>query len=265
MAVKAVNTDFDMGGVSKILNLPNAATSQEPATLAQVQALVEGNNWKDSVRAASTSNINLASPGATIDGIAMATNDRFLAKDQSTQSQNGIYIWNGAATPATRALDADTFAELESAIVMVEEGTAGGGTRWRQTQVNGVIGTNNVVFVSDTGTAPAASETTAGIAEFATQAETDTGTDDTRTITPLKLKNASFVPKKFSQTFGDGSATSYVITHGLGNQRPLVAVSLTGSTFDEILCEIEFTSTSAITIKTNSAPAAGAYTVSIIG
>lgn len=265
MAVRAVNVDMDMGSISKIVNLPNASSANEPATLGQVQALVEGNNWKDSVRVASTANINLASPGATIDGATMVTNDRFLAKDQSTQSQNGIYIWLGAATPATRALDADTFAELEAAIVMVEEGTAGGGTRWRQTQVNGVIGTNNVVFVSDTGTAPSASETTAGIAEFATQAETDAGTDDTRTVTPLKLKNASFIPKKFSQTFGDGSATSYVITHGLGNQRPLVAVSLTGSTFDEVLCEIEFTSTSTLTIKTNSAPASGAYTVSVIG
>lgn len=34
----------------------------------------------------------------------------------------------------------------------------------------------------------AASETVAGIAELATQAETNTGTDDTRTVTPLKLQ-----------------------------------------------------------------------------
>lgn len=37
------------------------------------------------------------------------------------------------------------------------------------------------------GTIAAASETVAGIAEIATQAETDTGTDDTRFVTPLKL------------------------------------------------------------------------------
>jgi hypothetical protein len=39
--------------------------------------------------------------------------------------------------------------------------------------------------------APPSTETTAGIAEIATQAEVDTGTDDSRIVTPLKLKQRS--------------------------------------------------------------------------
>jgi hypothetical protein len=226
---------------------------------------VDQTAWKDSVRAASTANINLASPGAAIDGVTMAVSDRFLAKDQSTQAQNGIYIWNGAAVAATRATDADTFADLEAAVVRVEEGTLNANTGWRQTQVNGVIGTNNVLWVSDSAAAPPATETVAGIAEIATQAEVDAGTDDLRIMTAIKAKNASWTVKKYVTTVGDGSATSFVVTHSLNNQRPQVTVSLTGGTFDEVLTEVEYTSASSLTIKTNTAPAAGAYTVSVVG
>lgn len=265
MADKQVNTNLDFGSASRILNLPNAVQASEPITLGQAQALVDNGGWKEPARAASTANINLASPGAAIDGVTMVSGDRFLAKDQSTASQNGIYIWNGAATTATRASDADAFAELEAAVVRVEEGTLNANTGWRQTQVNGVIGTNNIVWVSDTSAAPPASETQAGILEIATQAEVDTGTDDARALTAAKAKNASWMVKKFSQAFGDGSATSYVITHNLNNARAHVAVSLTGGTFDEVIVEIENTSANSVTIKTNTAPAAGAYTASIIG
>ena len=51
----------------------------------------------------------------------MVAADRFLAKNQTAPAENGIYIWNGAAVAATRALDANTAAELEQAIVTVED------------------------------------------------------------------------------------------------------------------------------------------------
>lgn len=44
---------------------------------------------------------------------------------------------------------------------------------------------------TNTGDESAAAEGTAGVAEIATQAETDAGTDDTRIVTPLKLANYS--------------------------------------------------------------------------
>ena len=48
--------------------------------------------------------------------LTMVAGDRFLAKDQTTASENGIYVWNGAAVAATRAADANTAAELEQAV-----------------------------------------------------------------------------------------------------------------------------------------------------
>ena len=75
-----------------------------------------------------------------------------LVRAQTSGAENGIYVWNGAATPMTRALDASTFDELEQATTTVEEGTSAG-TTYRQTAVNGTLGeafTLNVPVVAVT-------------------------------------------------------------------------------------------------------------------
>jgi hypothetical protein len=260
---KEVLRTLDFKNATRITNLPDAVAAQEPATLAQLNAKANGVSWKTSVRAASTANVNTASPGATMDAITLATNDRVLLKDQTTQSQNGIYIWNGAATPLTRATDADTFTELESAVVTVEEGTAGAGTTWRQTQVNGTINTNNVVWTSFGTGAPTATETTAGIAEIATQAETDTGTDDARMVSPLKLATSVYASKKYNTTIGDGTATSYAVTHNLGTKNVVVKVYRNSGNFDEIDCEIQRTSTTVVTLLFDTAPTTNQFAVHV--
>jgi hypothetical protein len=79
--------------------------------------------WKEPVRAASTGNLTISGPGATIDGVAMAAQDRFLAKDQTAGAENGIYVWLGAATAAVRAADFASGAQALGAIVPVTEGT----------------------------------------------------------------------------------------------------------------------------------------------
>lgn len=257
-------SDLDFGSVARILNLLDAVNPQEPVTLAQLRAAIEGLNWKDNVRVAATVNVTIASPGATIDGIAMAANDRVLLRGQTAQTQNGIYIWNGAATPMTRALDASTFTELESAVVTVDEGSDAGAT-FRQTQVNGVIDTNNVVFASFGTAAPAASETTAGVAEIATQAEVDGGTDDARIITALKLANWSGRKKLFAANVGDGSATSIPVTHNLNTRDVRVEVFRNSGNFDTVNVEVQRTSVNQVTLVFAAAPAANAYRVVVLG
>ena len=257
-------TDLDLQSVSKVINVPAPTAAGDAVPKSYVDSAVEGLAWKDSARVATQSNINLSSPGATIDGITMASQDRVLVRNQSTQSQNGIYIWNGAATALTRALDASTFAELEQAIITVEEGTDAG-TTWRQTQINGVIDTNNVIFSSFAAAAPAASETTAGIAELATQAEVDAGTDDARIITPLKLATWSGRIRKYAASFGDGSATSYVITHNFNTRDVTVVVFPNSGTYDNVEVDVGRTSVNAVTLVFATAPSSNAYRVVVIG
>jgi hypothetical protein len=82
---------------------------------------------KDPVRVAAPGNVTLSSPGADIDGVTLSSGDRFLAASQSTGTQNGIYVWNGAASAATRAADADAADEIaDGTLVAVSEGTDAG-------------------------------------------------------------------------------------------------------------------------------------------
>lgn len=257
-----VQRGLDFGGLRRITNLPNGVGAQEPATVAQLNAAVEGLSWKDSARVSTQGNLNLAAPGATIDGIAMASGDRVLVRAQTTGSQNGIYIWNGAAVPMTRSLDASTFDELEQATLTIEEGTNAGGS-FRQTAVNGTIDTTTPTFTTFGTAAGAASETSQGIAEIATQAETDAGTDDTRFVTPLKLATSVFATKKFNQNFGDGSATSFVITHNLNTRDVEVEIYRNSGNFDTVLAEVQRTSVNSVTILVDTAPAANAFRVMV--
>ena len=237
-----------------IINAAPATANGEVVVFEQLNAAIEAVAWKDNVRVASVANVTVSAPGASLDGIALTSGDRILLRNQTTQTENGIYIFNGAATPATRAIDANTFDELESAIVTVDEGT-NAGTTWRQTQVNGVLGTNNVIFTSFGSGVAQASETNAGIAQIATQAQTDAGTDDLKIVTPLKLATYSGRAKRFATTIGDASATSIVVTHNLNTQDVEVFLREATGSLRQVLAEVQATSVNTVTCLFDVAPA----------
>ena len=250
-----LKTRFDAENRKPFINAAPSTANGEVVVHEQLNAAIQGLGWKDNCRVASTVNITIASPGATIDAITMVSGDRVLAKNQTTVPENGIYVWNGAATPMTRALDADTFDKMESAVVVIDEGTAGAGTTWRQTQVNGVIGTNNVIWGAFGTAAPLATETQSGTVEIATQAETDAGVVDNFAVTPLKMFNYAGRAKKFPQTFGDGSATSYIINHGLNTFDISYNIWQTGGSRINVWAEVQLTSVNSVTIVCDVAPA----------
>lgn len=108
----------------KITGLADGTAATDAATFGQLNALSNNQTWKDPVDFASTANINLAAPTTgPFDGVTATAGMRFLAKNQTVPAENGIYVWNGAATPATRATDADSAAELSDATVLVDAGT----------------------------------------------------------------------------------------------------------------------------------------------
>ena len=83
------------------------------------------NVLKDPVKVASTGNNSLHPAwGATIDGIGMVTGDRFLIKDQTTQADNGIYIWGtGALGISLRASDmSDGSVQKEGTMTYTQDG-----------------------------------------------------------------------------------------------------------------------------------------------
>jgi len=259
-----VLVNIDLNSQAKVVNSQDPTSAQDLATKAYVDSAVEGLAWKDSVRVASVANVTISGPGASIDGVTLSANDRVLLKDQSTGHENGIYIFNGSAVAMTRAADASTFAELEQAIVTVEEGTSAGSS-FRQTVVNGTLGSTGISWTSFGTSAPSATETTAGIAELATQAETDTGTDDNRIVTPLKLNNWSGRKRKHVATIGDGSATSFNIDHNFATRDVGVEVFRNSGNYDSVIVDVTRPSTNRVTLTFAVAPSSNAFNVVILG
>jgi len=108
----------------KITNLAAPTDANDAARKADVDAARSGLDVKDSVRAATTANITLSGE-QTIDGVSVVAGNRVLVKNQSTASQNGIYV--AAAGAWSRATDFDTDAEVTpGAFAFVEEGTTNG-------------------------------------------------------------------------------------------------------------------------------------------
>lgn len=108
-----------------------------------------------------------------------------------------------------------------------------------------------------------ATESTPGIAEIATQVETNAGTDDQRIVTPLKLKTFfDTIIGGFAANVGNGSSTSFVLSHGL-NTLDVVIEIYEVSTGDTVITDTSRTSVNSVTVLFNTAPTANQYRVVI--
>lgn len=122
---------LDMG-TFKITGLGDPTLSQDAATKNYVDNAVTGLSWKQSVHTMSSTDVTLATPGASIGGLTMALGERILLTGQATGSENGIYVFDTASTPLVRSSDANVYGELNGASVFVEQGTYAD-TGWVQT------------------------------------------------------------------------------------------------------------------------------------
>jgi hypothetical protein len=159
----------------RITSLADPTGAQDAATKAYVDAVQTGLDLKASVRAATTANITLSNT-QTVDGVALSVGDRVLVKNQSTGSQNGIYVV--ASGSWTRSTDCDNTpgTEVTSGLfTFVEEGTTNADSGWVLTTDSTItVGTTALTFVQFSG----AGQITAGAALTKTGNTLDVAVDD---------------------------------------------------------------------------------------
>jgi hypothetical protein len=103
--------------------------------------------WKETVRLASTGNLNVAATHAAIDGVSLLSGDRVLLKNQTISSENGIYTATAASAPFSLVRPIGETIEPED-VVRVSEGTVNAHTQWALlTQGAILVGTTSLTFV----------------------------------------------------------------------------------------------------------------------
>ena len=136
-----------------ITNLSDPVNASDAATKSFVEATSQGLDVKDSCVAATTANITISTAlnnGDTLDGVTLSTNDRVLVKNQSTASENGIYVVG--SSPA-RADDLAAGADAAGFFTFVEQGTVNADNGFVCTSNKGsaVVGTNNLTIAQFSG------------------------------------------------------------------------------------------------------------------
>lgn len=133
----------------KLTGLAAGVASTDAATKGQVDVASAGLDAKDACRVATTANITLSGE-QSIDGITTTT-DRVLVKNQSTGSQNGIYV--SASGSWARSTDADADSEVTSGLyTFITEGTANGSQGFVLTTDDPItVGSTALVFSQFSG------------------------------------------------------------------------------------------------------------------
>ena len=212
----------------------------------QVKSFVNGLTFKQAVRAASLANVTVSAPGASIDGVSLAAGDRVLLKNQTTASENGLYLWNGASAAMTRTADGITNELTSTSTVYVQEGS--------QADKQFTLTTFNPITVGTT------SQTWAQSGGGTTYSN---GTYLTLTSGVFDVDTTK-IARKYAANIGDGTTTAIVVTHNLGTRD--VAIQLyDAATYETVECDVVRTSTNTATLTFSTAPASNAFRVVISG
>ena len=150
--------EFYLNEDGTISGLTTPANDDDAATKAYADSIAQGLDIKESVRVATTADVDLTSsadPGA-IDGVTLADGDRILLKDQTTAAENGVYDAVTAADPSTwvRADDVDEDVEVDAGMfVFVSQGTESANQGFVLVSDDPlVVGTDDLQFTQFSGT-----------------------------------------------------------------------------------------------------------------
>jgi hypothetical protein len=145
------------------------SNNSDVAIKSYVDEAVAGLRTRIIAECASTANVNLSNgleAGDTIDGVTLVAGDRVLIKDQSTATENGLYLAVSSGA-ASRDPEHDTIAELSGGMVVVNQGSVNDNKIFLcTTDSDGSIGSTNITYTvitpSNTGTVTSVGLTQSG-------------------------------------------------------------------------------------------------------
>jgi hypothetical protein len=231
-------TNISLGGTSLTLGgLTSVAVTQDPvsalqlATKQYVDSVAQGLDAKASCVFSTTGNITLSGLATQAGGdwaSSLTAGNRILVKNQSSSQFNGIYV--AASGTWTRALDMDTWAEVPSSFVFIEDGSTLADTGWVTTA--NAVGTIDVtampwVQFSGAGTYTAGTGLTLTGTQFSLTSPVATslgGTGSTSALNQYGVVYGSTTTAMATTAAG----TSTQVLHGNASGAPTFgAVSLT--------------------------------------
>ena len=167
IATQASSSVAVTGG--SITGIGSPSNNSDVAIKSYVDDAVAGLRTRIIAEAATTANVSLTNgleAGDSIDGVTLVAGDRVLVKDQSTATENGLYL-AVASGAASRDPEHDTIAELSGGTIVVNQGTVNDNKIFLcTTDSTGSIGSTNITYTvvtpSNTGTVTSVGLTQSG-------------------------------------------------------------------------------------------------------
>jgi len=277
----APNIDLSLAS-HKLTNVTDGTGAQDAATKGQldtaIAGIASGLVLKGAVKVAATTNLSLSAPGATVDGVTMVSGDIMLLTGQSAPAANGPYVWNGAASTATRALNFDTSGEaVLGSFWLVEQGSNANNIAILTNTSAITLGTTALTFSFNTSGASSLTGSSsilvsAGVisAIVGTGLLGGTGAALTPDFSIVGRKAGGVIPTSTSGIFAVSGAV-VTINHGLANFAPHFAIRAytspaAGYTQGQLV-EMDNVATDAnnISLTLPGAPASNNWIVAVVG
>jgi hypothetical protein len=190
-----------------ITGLGSPSSSSDAATKNYVDDAIAGLRTRIVCRAASTANVVIASAlknGDVLDGVTLATGNRVLLKNQTTTSENGIYIVV-ATGGASRDPEFDVIGELAGQMVVIQEGTANADLFFLcTTNTSASLGTDPITFTivtpQNVGTVTSVAVADSGSSEFTVTGSPITSSG-TITLEVNSISNTKISWTRYSSNF----------------------------------------------------------------